>query len=162
MLRRVALVKTDVSEERIPSIIRVPRIGGLRTTVSSNLQRKHAANVVPSSPIPVTRSSKALVTSQQTAFFDLRYVDICVAQGDRYSLLLLLPNTRSGLSQLISDLAGYSLANVQNHLQLQDVEVCLPRFEIQTTTRPIEALNKVCIIMLRTGNFESDSELSIL
>jgi hypothetical protein len=29
MLRRVALVRTDVSEERIPSIIRVTRIGEL-------------------------------------------------------------------------------------------------------------------------------------
>jgi hypothetical protein len=29
MLRRVALVRTDVSEERIASIIRVTRIGGL-------------------------------------------------------------------------------------------------------------------------------------
>ncbi|PNF27054.1 hypothetical protein B7P43_G10403 [Cryptotermes secundus] len=63
-------------------------------------------------------------------------------KGDRYSLLVLIPNGRSGLSQLTSDLAGYSLTNIQKHLQIQEVEVCLPRFEIQTTTRPIEALNK--------------------
>jgi demethoxyubiquinone hydroxylase (CLK1/Coq7/Cat5 family) len=38
MLRRVALVKTDVSEEHIASIIRVTRIGELGTTlvVTSN------------------------------------------------------------------------------------------------------------------------------
>jgi demethoxyubiquinone hydroxylase (CLK1/Coq7/Cat5 family) len=38
MLRRVALVRTDVSEERSASIIRVTRIGELGTTlaVSSN------------------------------------------------------------------------------------------------------------------------------
>jgi hypothetical protein len=43
MLRRVALVTTDISEKRIPSIIRVPRIGELVT-----------ANVVPNSPFLVT------------------------------------------------------------------------------------------------------------
>jgi hypothetical protein len=31
MLRRVALVRTDVSEERIASIIRVTRVGALGT-----------------------------------------------------------------------------------------------------------------------------------
>jgi hypothetical protein len=38
MLRRVALVRTDISEERIASIIRVTRIGELGTmfAVTSN------------------------------------------------------------------------------------------------------------------------------
>jgi hypothetical protein len=34
MLRRVALVRTDVSKERSTSIIIVTRIGGLGTTVA--------------------------------------------------------------------------------------------------------------------------------
>jgi hypothetical protein len=34
MLRLVALVRTDVSEEPSPSIIRVTRIGELRTTLA--------------------------------------------------------------------------------------------------------------------------------
>jgi hypothetical protein len=46
-LRRVALVKTDVSEEHIASIIRVTRIGELGKTLVT-------ASVVPSSPILVT------------------------------------------------------------------------------------------------------------
>jgi hypothetical protein len=41
MLRSVALVRTEVSEEHIASIIRVPRIGELRKTLT-----------VTSSPIP--------------------------------------------------------------------------------------------------------------
>jgi hypothetical protein len=36
MLHRVALVRTDVSEERFVSIIRVTRIGELGTTVPVN------------------------------------------------------------------------------------------------------------------------------
>jgi hypothetical protein len=34
MLRRVALIRTDVSEERSASLIRVTRIGELRTTLA--------------------------------------------------------------------------------------------------------------------------------
>jgi hypothetical protein len=68
MLRRVALVRTDVSEELSAFVIRVTRIGELGTTaaITSNrriLRRKTkgsvrrlivTASVVPSSPILVT------------------------------------------------------------------------------------------------------------
>jgi hypothetical protein len=53
MLRRVALVRTDVSEQLNASFIRVKRIGELGTTLVT-------ANVVPSSQIPVTRMKDAL------------------------------------------------------------------------------------------------------
>jgi hypothetical protein len=44
MLRRVALVRTDVSEELSPCFIRMTRIGELGTTLA-------ASSIVPSSPI---------------------------------------------------------------------------------------------------------------
>jgi hypothetical protein len=90
MLRCVALVITEVWEECITSIIRVTRIGELRTTLAltrkrrtlrRNLRSLVTANVVPSSLILVTVMMKALVplkrrllqephgvTSQKTAF----------------------------------------------------------------------------------------------
>jgi hypothetical protein len=49
MLRRVAPVRTDVSEERSASFIRVTRIGELGTTLA-----------VPSSPILVTLMKEAI------------------------------------------------------------------------------------------------------
>jgi hypothetical protein len=67
MLRRVALVRTDVSEELSASFIRVTRIGELGTTpaVTSN---RHAllvtASVVPSSPILITLMKEALGSSE--------------------------------------------------------------------------------------------------
>jgi hypothetical protein len=50
MLRRVALVRTDVSEELSVSIIRVTRIGELGTTLAVTSVRRLLvmANVVPS------------------------------------------------------------------------------------------------------------------
>jgi hypothetical protein len=53
MLRRVALVRTDVCEEFSASFIRVTRIGELGTT-----------SVVPSSPILVTLMKEALRSSE--------------------------------------------------------------------------------------------------
>jgi hypothetical protein len=62
MLRRVALVRTDVSEEPGVSCIRVTRIGELGTQAATSNRRTTysvrrllvAACVVPSSPILVT------------------------------------------------------------------------------------------------------------
>jgi hypothetical protein len=56
MLRCVALVRTDISEELRASIIRVTRIGELRTMLVT-------ANVVPSSRILVTLMMEAVSSS---------------------------------------------------------------------------------------------------
>jgi hypothetical protein len=53
MLRRVALVRTDVSKERIPSIIRETRLGELGV----------AANIVPSLLIPLILMLQAISSS---------------------------------------------------------------------------------------------------
>jgi hypothetical protein len=70
----VALIKTDVSEERIAFMIRMTRIGELGTTLtvtsnrSSVLQLLVAANVVPSSPILVILIMKAVRSSETSVF----------------------------------------------------------------------------------------------
>jgi hypothetical protein len=82
MLYRVVLVRTDVSDERSASIIRVTRIGELGTlAITSNrctqraraphfvfLRSLHrllvAASIVPSSPILVTLMKEALSSSE--------------------------------------------------------------------------------------------------
>jgi hypothetical protein len=69
MLRRVALVKTDISEELSASFIRVTRIGELRTTLAATRNRRTlrrnslllvTASVVPISPILVTLMKEGL------------------------------------------------------------------------------------------------------
>jgi hypothetical protein len=86
MLRRVALVRTDVSEELSASFIRMTRIGELGTTLEIlvlciSSQCASVANVVPNSTgscHPDDGGSKRRllkephgVTSQKTAFFKL-------------------------------------------------------------------------------------------
>jgi hypothetical protein len=63
MLRRVALVRTDVSEELSASFIRVTRIDKLGTTLAATSSVRRllvTASIVPSSPILVTLMKEAL------------------------------------------------------------------------------------------------------
>jgi hypothetical protein len=64
MLRRVALVRTDVTEELSTSFFRVTRIGELGTTVAVTSNRLVTASVLSSSPILVTTMKEALSSSE--------------------------------------------------------------------------------------------------
>jgi hypothetical protein len=69
MLRRVALVRTDVSEEFSASFIRVTRIGELETAVAflrSVCRLPVRASVVPSSSILVSLMKEALRSSEKS------------------------------------------------------------------------------------------------
>jgi hypothetical protein len=70
MLRRVALVRTDVSEEPGTSFIRVTRIGELVTaqaaTGNRRTLRRNTKCVVPSSPILVTLMKEAPCSSEKS------------------------------------------------------------------------------------------------
>jgi hypothetical protein len=78
MLRRVALVRTDVSEERSASFIRVTRIDELRTTLAVTSNRRMpqrntsvcqllvTVSVVPSSPIVVIPMKEAPSSSEKS------------------------------------------------------------------------------------------------
>jgi predicted hotdog family 3-hydroxylacyl-ACP dehydratase len=88
MLRRVALVRTDDSEELSTSFIRVTRIGELGTTLAVTSNRRAlrgnpsdllgflhnvrrllvTASVVPSSPILVTLKKEALSSTETSIF----------------------------------------------------------------------------------------------
>jgi hypothetical protein len=58
MLRRVALVRTDVSEERTASIIRVTRIGELGITLAVTTNRNTLRkNIINSTSISSQRAS---------------------------------------------------------------------------------------------------------
>jgi hypothetical protein len=65
MLRRVALVRTDVTEVLSASFIGVTRIGELGTTLAVTSNRLLVtASVIPSSPIVVTLMKEALRSSE--------------------------------------------------------------------------------------------------
>jgi hypothetical protein len=69
MLRRVTLVRTDVSEEPSASFIRVTRIGELGKTLAATSNRRtlrRNTSVVPSSQILVTLMKETLDSSEMS------------------------------------------------------------------------------------------------
>jgi hypothetical protein len=65
MLCRAAVVRTDVSEENIASVIKVTRIGDLgELSLRSVLRLLVTANVVRNSPILATLTMEAIRTSE--------------------------------------------------------------------------------------------------
>jgi hypothetical protein len=68
MLRRVALVRTDVSEEPDASIIRVTRIGELGTTLAATINRRTLRRNTKVSPKRRFLQEPHGVTSQKTPF----------------------------------------------------------------------------------------------
>jgi hypothetical protein len=85
----VALPRTDVSEERIASIMRVTRIGELRTALAVNSNRmktgRNIVNAVPSSPILVTLMTEAIRSSETSVLIIATPNDI-PEDGILYSL----------------------------------------------------------------------------
>jgi hypothetical protein len=86
MLRRVDLVRTDVSEERITSIM-VTRIGALGSTLAVTSNPKYAAKEYV---LPKRRFSEEPhgVTSHKPAFFkiniNLHTAELCISINQRY------------------------------------------------------------------------------
>jgi hypothetical protein len=115
MLRRVTLVRTDVSKEISASFIRVTRIGELETTLAVTSNRRTlrrliiTASIVSSSPILVTLMKEALnsfetwflqeshgVTSQKTPLF---IVATARTSNLRYSWIRLIQWTRDCMTR---------------------------------------------------------------
>jgi hypothetical protein len=94
ILRRVALERTDVSDERSASIIRVTRIGELGATSSSVSRLLVTHNFIPSWPIlislmmEVLRSSETSVPRRATRR-NIREVGIFSAYEKHVSLYIV-------------------------------------------------------------------------
>lgn len=62
--------------------------------------------------------------------------------GGRYALLLVVPRARDGLIRLIADLPIAPISEIQDSMREEEVQVSLPMFAVETTTKPISALAK--------------------
>jgi hypothetical protein len=97
VLRRVALIRTDVTEERSSSVIRVTRIGELGTlAVTSN---RRTLRYVP--PKRRFLQEPHVITSQKTPFFivtALKTSDLTLCYVNHYVCWLLACRIYSGIN----------------------------------------------------------------
>lgn len=61
------------------------------------------------------------------------------------SLLVILPNTRSGLSELETKLKNFELKTILQQLNREYVDVSMPKFKIEYRVSLINILKKVCM-----------------
>lgn len=92
-----------------------------------------------------TIHSEGLFNSGNIQSLDCRAIELPY-KGGRYSMLVLIPNSRDGLTKLIADLSGYPISNIFEQLTKKPLEVCLPTFEISTISKPISSFSKVSMI----------------
>ncbi|CAH2054609.1 unnamed protein product, partial [Iphiclides podalirius] len=76
--------------------------------------------------------------------------------GDRYALLVVVPRSRDGLTRLTADLPSVPISEIQETLQDEELQVSLPSFYVETTTKPVAALAKFGV----SNIFTRDAELS--
>ncbi|KAG8236121.1 hypothetical protein J437_LFUL000484 [Ladona fulva] len=65
--------------------------------------------------------------------------------GNKFSMLLLLPNDRNGISQMMRDLPHNPLNSIVSQLELQEVHVLLPKFEAEFNTDLVGVLHNLGI-----------------
>uniref|UniRef100_A0ABK8F3V3 Serpin domain-containing protein n=2 Tax=gambiae species complex TaxID=44542 RepID=A0ABK8F3V3_ANOGA len=76
--------------------------------------------------------------------------------NSRYSLLLMVPNNKDGLKELIKNFNPDTLSTVQKSLVQMPVQICIPKFRIDTTSRAEKPLAKLGLITM----FTSKADLS--
>ncbi|CAB3233602.1 unnamed protein product [Arctia plantaginis] len=76
--------------------------------------------------------------------------------GGRYALLLVVPRARDGLTRLTADLPIAPLSDIQESMKEKEVQVCLPMFSVETTTKPVAALAKFGVSSI----FNRDADLT--
>lgn len=64
--------------------------------------------------------------------------------NSNFSFVIVLPNSRSGLSALESKLKNTDLTNIFEQMYTQEVEVTIPKFKVEFEISLNDALKKVC------------------
>lgn len=71
-------------------------------------------------------------------------------QGDRFSMLLVLPKKKNGCAQLSRDMIHVTVEDVMSQLRRQEVRVEIPRFAVESHSDLIPHLEKLQILQVFT------------
>jgi len=71
----------------------------------------------------------------------------CMSQGDRLSMIVLLPDKRDGLAEMETKLEDFNLNDLVNKLQSTKVQLQLPKFKLESTIDLKDPLTKVNLLI---------------
>lgn len=66
-------------------------------------------------------------------------------KNSKFSFVIVLPNSRTGLSELEKKIKGYGLANIMSQMKKQKTILKLPKFKVEYEIDLRNALENVCI-----------------
>lgn len=68
-----------------------------------------------------------------------------ISQGDRLSMIVLLPNKYDGLEELEKKLENYNLTSIPSQMRNRKVSLSLPRFKLETEIDLTGILSEVMV-----------------
>lgn len=77
--------------------------------------------------------------------------------NSNFSFVIVLPNSRTGLSALESKLLNYDLAKINEQMFKQEVDVTIPKFKVEFEINLNDVLKKVCDLVLHFFFYLNDS-----
>lgn len=93
--------------------------------------------------IPMMLDNEMMVKFGELKNLEARAVELPYEHDDELSMLLILPNKRDGLEELESKLKDVNLSTLTEHMQMESVQLLLPKFKIDFECELKAILEKV-------------------
>lgn len=107
--------------------------------------------------IPMMLDNEMFVKFVELKEFDARAVELPYEHDDEVSMLLILPNKRDGLKELELKLKDINLNTLTEQMQMESVQLLLPKFHIdfECCLRAILEKMGLSLIFTEDGNFKN-------
>lgn len=69
--------------------------------------------------------------------------EIDFLQNEDFSLMIIVPEAKDGLTDLVQGLSEVTISNIRGYGSLEEVEVYLPKFKVESTISLKEPLEQV-------------------
>uniref|UniRef100_A0A1I8QB37 Serpin domain-containing protein n=1 Tax=Stomoxys calcitrans TaxID=35570 RepID=A0A1I8QB37_STOCA len=99
-------------------------------------------------PIPMMLDDEMFVKFVELKEMDARAVELPYEHDDEISMLLILPNRRDGLKDLEQKLRNVNLSSISEQMQMESVQLLLPKFKIDFECSLRQVLQKMDFSLL--------------
>lgn len=86
--------------------------------------------------------SRGIFKSAKIASMNIEAIELPY-ENERYALLIVVPDSVDGLKDLIKQLNINTISEISQQLESDPIELSLPKFHVETTSRAEKAMGKV-------------------